>query len=130
MDNVVFIPYQDKEDLIYSLNAGDVQWVVNSKGIKGVSCPSKLYGCASGAKPVLGVLEKGSEARLLIEETGCGLVSEPEEYDKVEENIKWFIQNAGSSKIVEMGKNGREYLLKNLTKEESVQKYKEAIKGL
>ena len=28
----------DKADLIYSLNAGDVQWCVNAKGIKGVSC--------------------------------------------------------------------------------------------
>ena len=28
MDNVVFIPYQDKADLIYSLNAGDVHWCV------------------------------------------------------------------------------------------------------
>lgn len=30
--------YQDKADLVYSLNAGDVQWCVNAKGIKGVSC--------------------------------------------------------------------------------------------
>lgn len=44
MDNVVFIPYQDKADLIYSLNAGDVHWCVNAKGIKGVSCPSKCLG--------------------------------------------------------------------------------------
>ena len=43
MDNVVFIPYQDKADLIYSLNAGDVHWCVNAKGIKGVSCPSNVY---------------------------------------------------------------------------------------
>jgi glycosyltransferase involved in cell wall biosynthesis len=130
MDNVVFIPYQDKKDLIYSLNAGDVHWVVNSKGIKGVSCPSKFYGCASGARPVLGVLEKGSEIRMLIEETGCGLVCEPEEYDKVEENIRWFIDNAGSGKVVEMGQKGREYLEKYLTKDVSVQKYIEAIKSL
>ncbi len=32
MDNVTFIPYQDKADLIYSLNAGDVHWCVNAKG--------------------------------------------------------------------------------------------------
>ena len=32
MDNVIFIPYQEKANLIYSLNAGDVHWVVNSKG--------------------------------------------------------------------------------------------------
>ena len=68
MENVVFIPYQEKNNLIYSLNAGDVHWVVNSKGIKGVSCPSKFYGCIAGARPVLGVLEKGSEIRMLIEE--------------------------------------------------------------
>ena len=43
MDNVVFIPYQDKSDLIYSRNAGDVHWCVNAKGIKGVSCPSNVY---------------------------------------------------------------------------------------
>ena len=34
MENVVFIPYQDKADLIYSLNAGDIHWCVNAKGIK------------------------------------------------------------------------------------------------
>ena len=43
MNNVAFIPYQDKAELIYSLNAGDVHWCVNAKGIKGVSCPSNVY---------------------------------------------------------------------------------------
>lgn len=42
-ENVIFIPYQYKTDLIYSLNAGDVHWCVNAKGIKGVSCPSNVY---------------------------------------------------------------------------------------
>lgn len=127
MDNVVFIPYQDKAELIYSLNAGDVHWVVNAKGIKGVSCPSKFYGCASGGRPVLGVLEKGSEIRCLIEEIGCGLVSEPEDYDAVKKNIQWFIDNAGSEQLKNMGMNGRKYLLKNLAKDVSVEKYKKAI---
>ena len=48
--------------------------VVNAKGIKGVSCPSKYYGLAACAKPVLGVLEEGSEVRYLIEETNGGNV--------------------------------------------------------
>lgn len=87
MDNVTFIPYQDKADLIYSLNAGDVHWCVNAKGIKGVSCPSKAYGIMAAAKPILGVLESGSEVRCLIEDTNGGLCCEPGEYDKVEENI-------------------------------------------
>ena len=54
MENVVFILYQDKANLIYSLNAGDVHWCVNAKGIKGLGCPSKYYGLASAARPVIG----------------------------------------------------------------------------
>ena len=49
MDNVIFIPYQNKINLIYSLNAGDVQWCVNAKGIKGVNCPSNVYSTKSVA---------------------------------------------------------------------------------
>ena len=127
MNNVTFIPYQDKADLIYSLNAGDVHWCVNAKGIKGVSCPSKYYGLASAARPVIGVLESGSEIRCIIEDTNGGLCCEPGEYDKVEENIRWFIENAGNSKLKAMGARGRENLEKNLTRNVSVRKYAEEI---
>lgn len=127
MENVVFIPYQDKADLIYSLNAGDVHWCVNAKGIKGVSCPSKYYGLAAAARPVIGVLESGSEIRCIIENTKGGLCCEPGEYDKVEENIRWFIGNAGSEELKAMGARSRENLEKNLTRNVSVQKYAEEI---
>lgn len=127
MDNVVFIPYQDKADLIYSLNAGDVHWCVNAKGIKGVSCPSKYYGIAAAGKAVLAVLEKDSEIRCIIEETHGGLCSEPGDYEAIAENLKWFIENSGTDKVIEMGKRSRENLVQNLTREVSVRKYAEEI---
>lgn len=127
MENVVFIPYQDKADLIYSLNAGDVHWCVNAKGIKGVSCPSKCYGIASCQKPVLGVLEKGSEIRCIIDETNSGLCAEPEDYNAIEKNIQWFIDNAGSDVIKNMAESGHNNLMKNLTRKVSVNKYKDEI---
>lgn len=127
MTNVKFIPYQEKDELIYSLNAGDVHWCVNAKGIKGVSCPSKFYGLAAAGRPVLGVLEKDSEIRLLIEETGCGLVCEPGDYEAIEEHIKWFIDYAVDEQIVAMGKRGHEYLIDKLTKDVSVDRYKQEI---
>ncbi|MCD7883285.1 MAG: glycosyltransferase family 4 protein [Lachnospiraceae bacterium] len=130
MKNVVFIPYQDKADLIYSLNAGDVHFCVNAKGIKGVSCPSKFYGLAAVGKPVLGVLEEGSEVRSLIEEVGCGLVAEPGDYAGVEDKIRWFIENSNSNELKKMGMKGRKYLVKELTEEVSVGKYKKAIMAL
>lgn len=127
MDNMVFIPYQDKKDLIYSLNAADVHWCVNAEGIKGVSCPSKYYGIAAAGKPILGVLEENTEVRLLIEETKGGLVSNPGDYNSIEKNINWFINNANSDELKNMGKRSRKYLEENLTKDISINKYKEEI---
>ncbi len=127
LQNVRFIPYQDKSDLIYSLNAGDVHWCLNAKGIKGVSVPSKLYGIIAAGKPILGALEKGSEARLIIEETQCGYVTEPGNYEEVEVMIEKFLKEKETNIISQMSERGRIYLENNLTKDVSVNRYVEEI---
>ena len=129
-ENIIFIPYQSKENLIYSLNSGDVHWCVNAKGIKGVSCPSKAYGILSVARPIIGVLEKGTEIRGLIEECKCGKCCDPGDYFEVANIIRWYIDNAESGEVRAMGENGRKYLEKNLTKDVSIRKYIDAIKAL
>ncbi|MDE7446841.1 MAG: glycosyltransferase [Lachnospiraceae bacterium] len=121
--NIVFIPYQDKRDLIYSLNAGDVHFVVNARGIKGVSVPSKLYGVMAAGKPVLGILEEGSEARLIVDEAKCGLSVSPGDYQAIYQLIKTFIEMKDSAELKEMGCHGRDYLLNHLTKDVSIRKY-------
>lgn len=128
LNNVTFIPYQDKADLIYSLNAADIHWVVNAKGIKGVSVPSKLYGVMAAGKPVLGVLDEGSEARLIVEECNCGVCIEPGNYKEISRNIEYILSN--KELIKSLGQNGRKYLEVNLTKDVSINKYKETILSL
>lgn len=128
LDNVVFIPYQKKEDIIYSLNSADALWVVNAKGIKGVSMPSKLYGVMAVGKATLGVLEQGSEGCLLIDESKCGLCVEPGDYDGVYNLIQHMRENP--EELREMGMNGRRFMEKNLTKEVSIQKYIDVIKAI
>ncbi len=127
MENVVFIPYQDKADLLYSLNAADAHWCVSAKGIKGVSVPSKLYGAIATARPILAVLEEGAEARLIVEETGCGLLSSPCDYAAMEANLRVLLQMAGSEQERAMGQRGRDYLVKHLTKDVSIAKYAKEI---
>ena len=128
LSNVTFIPYQDKTDLVYSLNAADIHWVVNAKGIKGVSVPSKLYGVMAAGKPVLGVLDKGSEARLIVDECNCGLCTEPDNYDEIYKKIDFILNN--KEEIKKLGINGRSYLERNLTKDVSINKYKNTIVSL
>jgi glycosyltransferase involved in cell wall biosynthesis len=128
LENVIFIPYQPKEDLNFSLNGADVHWVVNAQGIKGVSVPSKLYGVMAAGKPVLGVLEEGSEARMIIEESGCGLVAAPGDYDAIAEMLAKFIRREAN--ISGMGTAGRNFLVKHLTKDISIGRYAEEIEKL
>jgi glycosyltransferase involved in cell wall biosynthesis len=123
MDNVRFIPYQEKCDLVYSLNAGNVHWVVSAKGIKGVSCSSKYYSCAAIAAPILGVLEEGSEIRCIIDETKSGLCCEPGDYENIEKNIRWFIENDNSYEIAQMGERGRSNLIRSLRSETAIRSY-------
>ena len=64
---------------------------------------------------------------MIIDDTKCGLCCEPQDYISVENNLKWFIDNADSEEILNMGARGRENLEKNLTRKVSVRKYEEEI---
>lgn len=125
LDNVKFIPYQDKKELNYALNAGDVHIVASAKGIKGISVPSKIYGVMATGKTIIGILEEGSEARRIVEEAGCGLCVEPSNYDKLFEVFNYIIEDIDG--IKDKGILGRTYLEKYLKKELSILKYKQSI---
>ena len=97
--------------------------VVNQKGIKGVSVPSKIYGVMASGKPILGVLEKGSEAHRLIVDSNAGMVVEPRDYDGICSAI-WMLYNMEESRLTDAGMQGRSYLESNLKKEISLEKYR------
>ncbi|MDO7907207.1 glycosyltransferase family 4 protein [Paenibacillus sp. JX-17] len=129
VDQVRFLPYQPKEDLVYSLNAADVHLVVNQKGIKGVSVPSKIYGVMAAGKPVLGVLEEGSEAYRLIELSGNGMLVEPQQYDQFVKSMK-NMYLLDREQLRRMGGRGRTYLEKHLRRETSMEKYRVLLRQL
>jgi glycosyltransferase involved in cell wall biosynthesis len=128
LSNVKFIPYQDKAELIYSLNAADVHIVTNAKGIKGVSVSSKIYGIMASGKFVLGILESNSEVSLLINESSCGICCETQMYNDIKIAIEKIITNKHN--IIESGIRGREYLLKNYTRDNSNEKYIKILSDL
>ena len=128
LDNVVFAPFQKKEDLIYSLNAADVHIVTNAKGIKGVSVPSKIYGILAVNKPIWGILEKGSEAWRIIEDSKCGVLVEAGDYDGMHNSLKEIIKDG--KMFVDRYSTGREYLMQHLTKEKSINAYRDALLSL
>lgn len=121
LENIIFIEYQSKEKLNISLNSADVHLVVNSMGIKGVSVPSKIYGVLACGKYVVGVLEKGSEARKIIEEAQCGKCVDPQQYDEFEKLIIEAYKRR--NELNDIGAKGRKYLEENLRMLQSMNKY-------
>ncbi len=128
MVNVYFVPYQDNDKIIYSLNAADVHFVINAKGMKGVACPSKLYGVMAVGKPVLGVLEKGTQAREIILNAQCGYVTEPQNYTAIKDLIKKMYLERTSLSVY--GENARKYLCNYLKRESSIKKYEKELMKL
>lgn len=128
MKNVEFIPYQDKKDLVYSLNTADIHLVVNAKGIKGVSVPSKIYGCLATNVPVFGILEPGTEAWNIVEKSNCGILSETGNYKQIEDNLRKVIKE--KENFVKKHETGRKYLEENFTKDKSIEKYIKEIDKL
>lgn len=126
--NVEFIPYQDKKDLVYSLNTADIHLVVNAKGIKGVSVPSKIYGCLATNVPVFGILEPGTEAWNIVEKSNCGILSETGNYKQIEDNLRKIIKE--KENFVKKHETGRKYLEENFTKDKSIEKYIKEIDKL
>lgn len=125
LTNVVFAPFQKKEDLNYSLNAADVHIVTNALGVKGVSVPSKIYGILAVNKPIWGILEKGSEAWRIIKDSNCGILAEAANYEQIEETLRTVI--AEKEKFVEKHSTGRAYLEAHLAKNQSIDAYRKAL---
>lgn len=126
--NVCFIPYQPKDELIYSLNAADVHLVTNARGIKGVSCPSKAYGIMATNVPIIAVLEPGSEVWRLVEESGCGNLAETGDYEAIARAIAEVINSKES--FVTGHATGRAFLETGLTKENAIVRYHDLFEGV
>lgn len=72
-----FMPYQDREQLKYSLGVPDVHLLSLRPEVEGLIVPSKFYGIAAAGRPVLAVITSDGEFAPLIKRHGCGIVVEP-----------------------------------------------------
>ncbi|MBI5893487.1 MAG: glycosyltransferase family 4 protein [Deltaproteobacteria bacterium] len=125
LTNIIFLPYQPREELLYSLNACDVSLVSVKKSAEGKVVPSKLYGCLAVGKPVIGICARGSEAANVIEENKCGFVEYGYDLDK---KIMELYVNTDMQK--KMGKNARDTFMRFYDRGIAVNKYYEVIMNL
>lgn len=123
--NITILDPKPRSEQIEFLNACDVGLVSLAKGMWGVSVPSRTYNLLAAGKPILAIVEKGSEVDLIIQE-GVGWRVEPSSAKSLAETImKIFHQK---SKLKEISEKARHTALSRYSLQEALRSYYEALK--
>lgn len=121
LKNILFFPMQPYKDVSYVYSLGDVDIVTCKPGVGTAGMPSKTWSIMATGRPLLVCFDDHSELRGLIDEIQAGLCVDPENADGLARNIQLLAENSIIRE--KMGNNGRQYIIKNLTKKICVEKY-------
>lgn len=126
LSNVVFLPFQPKENLAESLGAADVHLVTQKMGMSGYQVPSKLYGILAAGKPLIASVEETSEPALIIEEHACGVRVDPGDPTALAKAILEIRE----ADLEEIGARSREAFEKAFTREKRTAEYRLLLEEL
>ncbi len=125
LNNVLFLPYQQKNELKYSLSAASIHLITLQKGLAGVMVPSKVYGILACGRPFIAWIDEESEISAIANKFKCGIIVLPEDFDAVKEKIEWAVNNP--HKLHEMSENGRKAVMEFFERKISVNKFNRII---
>lgn len=125
LDNVHLLPFQPYEDISHVFSLGDVSLVISKPGTGAASVPSKTWSIMSASRPVLANFDE-NELKTIIEKHKCGIFTKAGDKVAFTDAIIQLYQNRELCK--EYGKNGRQFVMDNLTREVGTQKYVDVIK--
>lgn len=123
--NIIMLPFQPYGDISHVFSLGDVGLIISKANISQNSVPSKTWSIMSAERPVLASFDIDSELCNIIKESNSGICVAAENKGALTTAILELYNNRARSK--ELGKNGRRYILDNLTREKGTTRIKEVI---
>lgn len=125
--NVTLLPFQAYEDISHVFSLGDVGLVISKPGVGENSVPSKTWSILSASRPVLVNFDE-NELKDIVEKHQCGVFTKAGDKTAFKEAILRLYHNRDLCR--ELGCNGRQFILKNLTKNAGTQQYVDVIKNI
>lgn len=125
LENVHLLPFQPYEDISHVFSLGDASLVISKPGVGANSVPSKTWSIMSASRPVLANFDE-NELKTIIENNHCGIFTKAGDKDAFKESILTLYNHRELCQ--EYGRNGRKFVLDNLTREVGTQKYVDVIK--
>ncbi len=127
LTNCLFLPYQAKEILPFSLTACDLSLVSLVEGVEGLVAPSKLYGSLAAGRPVAAICEPHSYLRSLLAEGGFGHAFSNGDGVGLANFIRTLAANPALGQ--QMGRRGRYYMQQKFTPEQGTRRYFEVVEA-
>ncbi|MDV2998461.1 MAG: hypothetical protein N5P05_000067 [Chroococcopsis gigantea SAG 12.99] len=121
LENCLFLPYQERSVLPYSLTACDLSLVSVAAGMSGVVAPSKLYSALAAGRPVAVICDERCYLKETIEQAKCGLAFGNGDSVGLSQFIRQLVLNSASAES--MGKAARHHLTSNYTLKTISEKY-------
>lgn len=126
--NTVFLPFVPYAELPALLASSDVLLVPLDKDKSDLSVPSKLYTVLAAGRPVLGLASPGSEVATLLREHDCGVAALPDDPDGIAAAVRALKDSP--ARRAELGRNGREYVVRNFAKDAVLRSYDELLRSM
>ena len=127
LSNVIMLPFQPYEDISHVFSLGDVGLIISKPGVGANSVPSKTWSIMSASRPVLANFDE-NEIKSILSDNSCGIFTKAGDKDAFKNSIIKLYENRDLCK--EYGRNGREFVMQNLTREVGTQKYVDVIKSV
>lgn len=125
ISNVTLLPFQPYEDISHVFSLGDMGLVISKPGVGENSVPSKTWSILSASRPVLANFDE-NELKTIVAENKCGIFTKAG--DKVAFTDAILKLYKDRQLCEEYGRNGRKFIMKNLTRAVGTQKYVDVIK--
>ena len=126
INNITLLPFQPYEEISHVFSLGDVSLVISKPGVGENSVPSKTWSILSASRPVLANFDE-NELKTIIEKNNCGIFTKAGDKVAFTDAILKLYKERKLCK--EYGRNGREFIMKNLTREIGTKKYVDVIKS-
>lgn len=127
LTNVKMFPLQPFNKVSYVYSLGDLCIVSCKAGFGGSAMPSKTWSILSTARPVLANFDEG-ELKRLLETEGFGIYTPADDVESMSSAI--VSASLNPAHCDEMGRKGRAYIEKFLTKDKNTKKYVDVIKSI
>jgi glycosyltransferase involved in cell wall biosynthesis len=128
LTNCLFLPYQPRENLPFSLTACDVSIVSISAGMEGLVAPSKLYSALASGRPIVSICPENSYLNEVFDRAKCGVSVSNGDSKGLAAHLNRLSQNPRLTE--ELGRSGREYCRKNYTSEKIAREYLNLFQSL